>query len=244
MNKKALLYFTILIWAAVLLQLGVTIGLKDDRQLIEAFEVTHSVPVKSTIQVTGTYDNYLISRLEKERCLLFLGEGLGIQDKYNLEETGQNLSGLTYTKHGLYGDTIIRLLPKEKEKEKQRIVTTITLNQNTESIMKMKEQLTALYKKLNMKPQILIDMNGTFPGKLSKEQQEDVKEDIYRRLEAKECKNISLDNCTSSYGFTQRLDEYQMLNGEKVNIQITFGYKEKDKTTTMHLAVPFLNEDF
>lgn len=241
MSKKAIIYSVILVWMAVLLQLVVIYGLKNDNKITEAFLAGESVPAKSTLTITAEYGTVLVSREEKKQLLSYVAEALKLTN-YEYQEDKQTI----YSKNERATTKIQYQLQGEKNQgvQKQIVTTTIELTDHIESIISLKEIISKSYEALNMKPQCYLSMEGSYEGKLSEERMLSMQETIFKVLESKKLKEQKLSDGMVFYGYTKRLDIYQIVNGKKMNTQLIYTYQEKGNRTYMYLAIPYYNEDF
>lgn len=241
MSKKAIIYSVILVWMAVLLQLVVIYGLKNDNKITEAFQAGESVPAKSTLTVTAEYGTVLVSGEEKKQLLSYVAEGLKLTNyQYEKEKQtifSENEKAVTKIQYQLRED-------EDQGTQKQLVTTTIVLHDHIESIISLKDIISKSYEALNMKPQCYLSMEGSYEGKLSDERMLAMQETIFKVLESKKLKEQKLSDSMVFYGYTKRLDIHQILNGQKMNTQLIYTYQEKENRTYMYLAIPYYNEDF
>ena len=80
MNKRTMVYAITLVWVAVLLQCVVTLGLKNDGKITEAFLSGESSPLTGTLTVKGELSNYLYSVTEKKELLSYLASSLNMTE--------------------------------------------------------------------------------------------------------------------------------------------------------------------
>lgn len=241
MSKKAIIYSIVLVWLAVLLQLVVIYGLKNDNKITEAFLAGESVPAKSTLTVTAEYGTVLVSGEEKKQLLSYVAEGLKLTN-YEYQEEKQTISSknekaATKIQYRLQGD-------ENHGGQKQIVTTTIELNDHIESIISLKEIISKSYEALNMKPQCYLSMEGSYEGQLSEERMLSMQETIFKVLESKKLKEQKVSGGMVFYGYTKILDIHQTINGQKMNTQLIYTYQEKENRTYMYLAIPYYNEDF
>ncbi len=237
MNKRVLLYSIVLVWVAVLLQLVVTVGIRSDNKIVEAFQASNSMPVKSALTVTGIYDSYLVSYEEQEKLLKYIAEGLSLE---NYQITKKD--GAAITSANRWSKTDISIAESGK---KQQIVTTdIELTDRLSALINLKETCEKIYRKLNMEGKCSISMEGVYHGNLSAAQIDDMKTTVFKVLEAKEQDKQKISGSNVYYGYSKRLDTFQAVDGKKINTQLIFSYNEKNDRTEMYLAVPFFQKDF
>lgn len=57
-------------------------------------------------------------------------------------------------------------------------------------------------------------------------------------------KSLQGDNFYSFYGYSNKIDNYALVDNEKVNLNLVITYDEEKDVTHVIWATPFLNEDF
>lgn len=238
MNKKVIIYSLILVWTAVLLQLVVVVGMRDDNKIMEAFQAGNSVPAKSTLTISGTYGRYLISLEEQKELLEYIAEGLSLTQYTTSTKPVYSLNS-----ENRQAKTCIKL-QKDASGQKETVITQIELTDSIDSIIALKEKVSRIYNQLDMKADCFISMQGTYEGELTKARMQQMKETIFKVLESRDVEGQKVSGAYVYYGYTQRLDMYQILNGSKVNTQLIFAYDEAKNQTSMYLAVPYYNQDF
>lgn len=241
MNKRTMVYAITLVWVAVLLQCVVTLGLKNDGKITEAFLSGESSPLTGTLTVKGELSNYLYSVTEKKELLSYLASSLNMTEYQEVieEEAGQYR---IMSKNQLAS---VNISLKERARDKKQVlVTTITLTDRMDSIIYYKEVLEKSYDALGLSCQSGISMKGSYEGKLSSERMNEIKDTMFRVLESRELKKQTLEDKTIYYGYTNRLDVYQRMNHKRVNTQLIFSFSQTDRRTYLNLAIPYYNEDF
>lgn len=238
MKKRVIIYSLVLVWVAVLLQLVVVAGMRSDDKIMEAFQAGNSVPVKSTLTITGTYGKYLIAAEEQKELLDYIAKGMDIS-RYDF--TSEPVASIS--SENSQAKTCIRL-QKDASGQKETVITKIELTDSIDSIIALKEKASRIYSQLDMKPDCFISMQGTYAGELDKGRKEQMKETIFKVLESRDVEKQKVSGADIYYGFTQRLDMYQIVNGKKVNTQLIYTYDEKANETSLYLAVPYYNQDF
>lgn len=241
MSKRAIIYSVVLVWLAVLLQLVVIYGLKNDNKITEAFLAGESVPAKSTLTVTAEYGTVLVSGEEKKQLLSYIAEALKLTSyEYQAKKQAihsKNERAETKIQYQLQGEP-------NQGKSKQVVTTTIVLNDHIESIVSLKEIISKSYEALNMKPQCYLSMEGSYEGKLSEERMLSMQETIFKVLESRKIKEQKVSGGMIFYGYTKILDVHQIINGKKLNTQLIYTYQDKENRTYMYLAIPYYNQDF
>lgn len=83
-----------------------------------------------------------------------------------------------------------------------------------------------------------------FQGKLTNAQQKQTIKQYLYHFGAKELKSDVIENMEHGYGYTEKMKDFRVVDGRKINIHIAFSYDEQKNKTRLYLATPFLNTDF
>ena len=237
MNKKVMLYFTGLVWIAVLLQLVVMTGTQNDGKIVQAFHTANSVPAQSMVRVRAPYQKYLIRREDCEKLCRYIASGMEMND-YQMKYGRKKV--ILYSQN----ETAKAEIALHQETTSQTVVTTVTLQQQIDSVIGVKEKIEQLYKEMGMKPEVTLSIQGTFEGEMDKKRCEALKTQIFKVLETRECKRQYLEQRQVYYGYSQRLPESKTVGKQKINVQLIFAKEKERGKTRMYLAVPFYNQDF
>lgn len=243
MNKKVIVYFIGLVWIAVLLQLVVIAGTKNDTKIVEAFQAGNSIPLESSVVVSGNYEKYLVSEKEQKALLSFIAKNLEISE-YRFAESKNTLKLYAGNENNTTSITLNNLESGTGKNKKvcQQVITKIDLRDHIDCIIDFKEKIKEAYRRLDMAGKFYINMKGSYSGRLSAPQRTAMKDTIYRVLETCEVDEQNVSGSYIYYGYTRRLDTYQMLNKKKVNLQLTFAYDEEKGQTYLNLSVPFYGQ--
>ena len=241
MNKKVMLYFISLVWVAVLLQLVVVFGTKNDAKVVQAFQTVDSVPLQSIVTATGTYGEYLVAEQTQEKLCQYIAKGLGIT---SYQTTKQEVDGRQELVFSSSNDTAKTTIILWEQEQKQHITTTVTLDQNVDSVVAVKERVEKVYRRLKMEPEVNFYMKGALAGQMQEERMEQIKNQIFQVLETKTVKYQICSDANMFYGFSQRLKDSRKINDKKVNVQLVFTYNEEKQQTELYLGVPVYNEGF
>ena len=241
MNKKVMLYFLSLVWVAVLLQLVVVIGTKNDGRVVQAFQSVDSVPVQSVITVSGTYDEYLVSEEAQNKLCTYIAKGLDIEN-YQMEwQNEADKTALVLTSSNNLAQTKIMLW---EEDGKQSVSTTIMLNQKTDCVIAVKERVQEVYRRLSMEPEVHFSMEGVMSGELDEVRRDQIREEIFRVLETQTVKRQECSDAFVYYGYSSVVTDVRRMDGKKVNVQLVFSYDEENQQTKMYLGVPLFQDSF
>lgn len=241
MNKKVMMYFLGLVWVAVLLQLVVVAGTKNDSKVVQAFQAVDSVPVQSVITVNGTYDEYLVSEESQKKLCSYIANGLHITN-YKLDwQEADEQSVLVLTSGNDSAQTKIMLWD---ENGTQSVSTTITLNQRTDCVIEVKERVQEVYRRLDMEPDIHFSMEGVLSGELDEGRRDQIREQIFRVLETQLVKQQECSGAHICYGYSSVVTDVRQMDGKKVNVQLVFSYDEEKQQTRLYLGVPLFQDGF
>lgn len=82
------------------------------------------------------------------------------------------------------------------------------------------------------------------PGKMGLLEKELEAGNLLVAYEGEMVKSLYGDNFYSFYGYTDKIDNYVIADGEKINLNLVITYNEEKDVTHIIWVTPFLNEDF
>jgi hypothetical protein len=77
-------------------------------------------------------------------------------------------------------------------------------------------------------------------GNLIEAGADEMKEDIFAILQAKEVDRIKANGIYTVYGYTKQEEDYLLLKGEKVNVSVAMYYDEATQKTYIKLGLPMI----
>ncbi len=251
MSKKGKIYMVALLWAIVSIQIIVNKTVKKEDEIVEAFNISNSVPINSTIEAYGLFGKMYLSKETKENMLVNLAKELGIVEDYTIENTSvQSYEKSTLKKDGKYGNTTIQIVTAGIGDEiaitdqEQYILISIELFNDINSVSELKENVNKIYKNIGIDNTINTCLKGSLNGELTDNKKVEMVDKLLKAMNAEEVVSSTMDNTYNVYGYTKNEDNYVYQMGEKVNVNIAITYDSEEDITYIHMANPFINKSF
>lgn len=243
MNKlKTILYVTIVLWIAVLVQMGVHRFFQDDHRMIEAIAHTHSDALESKLQLTANYGKRYLTTADKKGLIRYLAEGISVQIEEPIEQKKEGkISYFEWEKNSANGVIKIDLVTIS---QKQYILADICLYRANREILLYKQKWEELIRKLGIKQvQCTVQWEGTYKGKLSIARENRISDTFLRELQASVVEEHRKKELFFVYGYSELLPEYTVIDRKKMNITVTFHYDMKKNKTHFCVASPMQPEE-
>jgi transcriptional regulator with GAF, ATPase, and Fis domain len=224
---------------------------KEDFKITEAFVNINSDDMQSNIEAVAEYQKDFLSENDKKELISFIANEIGliIDQDITIVKDG-NRSEYSFVKEAKSAKSEIKIVSIEEEinsvvKMKHYIVIRLNIYNTIESMDKFQSKIKNAMNKIGIaKPQITLQFNGSYEGRLTKNQKDEIADKLIKSLQGKIAYEYEEGNIDTIYAYTGLLNEYIMTVGSKVNIQIAFNYNELLGKTTVYLATPILSESW
>ncbi|NLJ99975.1 MAG: YwmB family TATA-box binding protein [Clostridia bacterium] len=90
------------------------------------------------------------------------------------------------------------------------------------------------------RPQVLTNLTGTLPGRLSLDDKNRIAESLFEGMGVQEIQGIKEEGLFSLTGFTPRIRENLKIGNKKVNLNIALRYHSSDGRTYIYIGSPLL----
>ena len=251
MSSKGKIYLVVLIWVVIAVQIIVNKTVKDDDEIVEAFSISNSIPITSSLDAYGLFGEMYLNDDTKENMLVNLAGELGITDGYTIDkESSSELNKTVLIKNGKQGNTKVSIVTVNNEdgegvsNEKQYILISIELNSSPENIMEIRDKVDEIYNDIGVDNSSNIYLKGSIAGELTQKDKVEMIDSVFDDLEARVVLSNTLDTTYNVYGYTKNEKSYVYQMGEKVNVNMAISYDENENMTYIHIASPFINKSF
>ncbi len=251
MSKKGKIYIIALLWAIVSIQIIVNKTAKKEDEIVEAFNISNSVPINSTIDAYGLFGKMYLSQETKENMLVNLAKELGITEDYTIENTSiQGYEKSVLRKEGKYGNTTIQIVTSgigdeiSVTDQEQYILISVELFNDINSAGKIKENINSIYKNIGIDNTTNTCLKGSINGELTDSKKVEMVNKLLKAMNAEEVVSSTMENTYNVYGYTKNDDNFVYQMGEKVNVNIAITYDSEEDITYIHMANPFINKSF
>lgn len=134
---------------------------------------------------------------------------------------------------------------KEEKNEKKYIHFAFCSKGREDSIYRLKQIWTN-----KMKDNKMADYRDyyyrtfCFAGKLTQREQKQAVKQYFHFFGAEKKRENTIEDMENVYGYTDKINDSTIVEGEKINFHIAFAYDEQENNTRIYLATPFLNTDY
>ena len=146
-------------------------------------------------------------------------------------------------------DWAYELIIKDQEDFHQNAYYTLNLSgKNMAHLDTLRNRGIAQLKKWHVSPKESICFRGLIDGKLTKKEERQIRDGLFKNLKANRTGYYEDDREASTcafYGYTNEIDEYiRDAKGKKCNVQLSFSFNEEMGQTELLAAFPFTNTPF
>lgn len=195
----------------------------SDKRLVESFVELKSEQCMAHIVVNGTYNKGYIDKDEIDRVKEY------IKDNADLAE--ENIS--ICEQEGSFYIAIEADYEMTNDKKCAK------------ELIDKRETIKKLCKETGFTVKDYISVEGDLHSKLTKEQMEDISNDIFEKLDCdiKEKAKLASEKMDFIYySFSPLLESKIMVGKKEINITIAFTYDEEKDVTKIYIATPLLNQ--
>jgi len=246
-RMKLTLYVALVLWAAVLTQIGVNRLFHEEIRITEAFIKSDTDHMESTLEMIGEYKKGEMTEEEKKAVINTIADAIGL--KVDNDYTGwsdEERSELLVYKQAKQASTQIKLVSiKEGNTNKNYITIQLSLSNSIQNIDQYKKIVEDVLGTLDVKDeQVILKYEGSREGELSSEEKQELAENLIAELQGNVALKYDEGDLYTVYGYTGMLKEYISSMGNKINIQVVITYNEVNNRTRIVLATPILNESW
>ncbi|WP_159457805.1 YwmB family TATA-box binding protein [Virgibacillus dakarensis] len=100
--------------------------------------------------------------------------------------------------------------------------------------------LRELLERIHLRPEIIINVQGSIDGKLEQDVQQQMVMDLFKNLDATVYKGMDEKALISFTGLSEKLSYMEENNERQINVQIASRYSPVDKKTSFTIGTPFI----
>lgn len=247
MTKKVKISFLILVWSIVAVQMFVNDKDQEkSEEVVTAFSVMDEVVTGETIKGYGYFGTMDISDDMKKNMLENMALKLGIQEGYTFSKgTGVDFEKMILTKEGKYATTtcqVISLLGGEQPE--QYLLVQVQTKAKIDEAYQLYEKVKKLFREIEVSSQVSMEVEMEQQGNLKENGGDRYVKQVFALIDAKEVDRIEENDIYTVYGYSKEENNYLMLQGEKVNVQLVMTYDEKVDKTYVKVGVPMVNSSY
>lgn len=219
---------------------------KEEKRAAEVFAQVGTGEQTGVVEYYGVYKEEFLSLSEREMFLGKIAEALGIHEDIIVTRTYEDGKEETrLTKEGAKAKTVLRMITTtEEEKVKQYLILNITMKSNMEAALAYKEKIDTVMKPYGRNSRSSANIIGSYEGKLSLQRRNEIADELLEELGASVVSENREMSLYTIYAYTPWLKDYEIQEGEAVNVNIAMYYSEDKNQTFVYGAVPIAGLDY
>lgn len=245
-------YVIAVLWISVFTQIIVNQFFSSSDRMIDAFADTNSNIIQSEIKVIADYGTKYLSEEDKKSLIDYIAGSINLNTDYAFKTNSSSaLKEISVDKPSKNANTKIKILSLDRvendgsKQVDQYIVVDLNVYENIDSVLTYKKLIENILKELEVVDyQTTILFTGNYDGKLSSEEMNQITDELIGDLQAKTVSENRNDDLFTVYAYSGLIDEYIVISGAKVNVNIAFTYDETNNQTELYLATPVINSDY
>lgn len=249
--RKILLGFVTVLWILAGVQLTKEFHQEDENKLVEAFSKTNYTEAESKIEVCGDFHQEYLTSDEQEQFLVEVAKEIGITQNYDLTTACEdNRKEVVLYKNAKQAVSMMKIVTVEHEIEEnvmdteQYFILELTLQNSVEPAMLYKKRIENIMEKYPVLCTYTIDFDGSFYGILTLEEKNKITNQLLHSLFASVIEEKRTQELYSVYAYTKLVEDYRLVNSEKVNVNIVVNDDEDKNMTHIHVVTPIMNGDY
>lgn len=244
MNKAGVVIAMIL-WVAVSANY-MKDKLNTGNDVVTAFNQENFETVDTIIDAFGRYSDTYMEQEEKEKALITLASAMGLDMDYEIVTEGGNTS---IVKQGENARTEIVMSTSTKDygsykSAAQYVAVKLTIYERCDCAMFYRDMVENIFEANQIDGYVNIILQGSTPGALNYYERNNLADNLLKRLDAEIVTQNRDSELFTVYAYTDKVDEYILSMGKKVNINISEEYDEKNNMTILYLSTPLNNLDY
>lgn len=245
--KKFALVLLGLLWILAGVQLLADKDAKEEQRIVEVFGKVGNVSQSSVVEYYGTCKGDALSDKEGEELLREVAGGLGLTQE-GMEVIKKSESGRHEIK--LYKETAkaassLRFITVEDKKgSRQYIIVNLAMDADMDSALAYRRKLEDIMEDHVKDSRSSANVIGAYKGRLTLEERNNVADGLLAEMGARIVTENRDMNLYTIYGYSPYISDYEIQDGEAVNINIAMYYNELEDTTYLYAAVPLVGLDY
>ena len=245
--QRLVVTIAIVLWIISALRIvNESISNKDDKGMIATFSENVSSTNSVDIQVFGQInslsrvDSGNVSILEsaKRAILIDAAKRLAI-NRYEIktDESGK----MALSQDSANGKVRISLFEKE---ESFYLSLIVSLEKGFECVDSYRSIVSEIAKDNGIDSMVSVNVSGMAKGNISTSEKNAMTRNILSGLKAKEISANKNTDVYTVYAYSKSMDDYIQVGKNKINVNITMNYDEKNDITHINMSTPIYNGDY
>lgn len=243
-KTRILLFVVLMLWIAVFLQMAVERLFMKKETMSEAFSELRTEENVGTVSVTAIYPSNFLSEYDKKQLIYVLAEEIGLE----VEEEpsvfyADNRCEVWYEKEAVRAHTLLKVISiRQDGVEEHLLYAKLSIQEKTaKSAVFYQERLRDAFEELGAEQiSVTLELSGEQQGQLSLEKKNTLTNALLESLSARTVYENRDNVYYTVYAYTGRIDEYIMVEGKKINVQVAVFYDREENVTKIYVATPML----
>ena len=246
MNKFAVRLLGAL-WVLAGVQLLADKDSREEERIIEVFGKVGNSAQSSVVEYYGTYSGDYLKTDERESLLGNIAQELGLT-KDGIHITREHENGRYETK--LYKEagkavSSLRFITVGEENDsRQYIIINLAMDADMESALAYRKKLEDIMEGYVKDSRSSANVIGRYDGKLTLQERDTVADGLIEEMGARIVTENRDMRLYTIYAYSPYISDYEIQDGEAVNINIAMYYNEKEDQTYLYAAVPLVGLDY
>lgn len=253
MEKKktiAKVVVAVVLWAIAIVRI-IAYGRNDTKEtIVSAFDKIRLTQMNANLEGFGFYADVYLSDQAKEVFVKDIGYDLGLNYCDITQSRNGELAVTTLLKEGKYATTTIQMITKEEKltenmiESKQYICIDVELGENLEAAIYYQEKISEEFQKLGIEGTVTINLSGYLDGRADLVMRNLIADQILKQMDAKIMAQNRSEELYTIYAYTKRVNDYIVVSGEKINLNISTSYDEEENRTYFYVSTPIITSDY
>lgn len=216
----------------------------ESSNMVNAFceNVYNNVTAKITLR--GKIADGYLSESARKLILCDMAQTIGINDY----DYGNSTDGKKYytiiRKNSVNGYVEMSVISDDESTNENYAVIVVELKNGIGSTEYYRSLVEEIGKRYSIDEDVNICLYGDVYGKLDIWEMNNISDKLLKEIKAKKITEKTDNDIYTIYAYDKDIDNYISLGKNKVNVNISMNYNEKNNTTTIYMATPINNEDY
>lgn len=246
--KKWMGYVVVVLWLAAAVKYIAEPQAAGEARVMEAFTRSNFQEVECGLRLAGYLNGDEYGAEQEEAMLREIAGRLGLKSECRIdtmEKDGTRTMELSKEMpDARVSFRVVTINPEREEVRANYLYIGLDFLQSPESGLYYKEKLEELAGEYGMESSVTLTLTGVFEGNLDREARDIVSDQLFDTMEAREQEAHKSEELYTVYAYTENWQEYTMINGKRVNINLAFSYDEERDKTFIYLGSPLILDEY
>lgn len=222
--------------------------IEDSEIITEVFANIGEEQQSSVVEYYGAYKKKYLDLEERETFLRLVAKELGITDDIAVIRKYEDAKEETrLVKEASQAVTTLRFITVKEtnlEPSNQYIIINIEMQSTPENAIAYRKRLEKLLNPYCTGSRSSANVIGSYPGKLSLKERNEAADQMIEQLGAEIVSENREMKLYTIYAYTPHITDYELQDGQPVNVNIAMYYSESNDETRVYAAIPIVGLDY